>query len=1278
MWTSQSKFLKIIHNLKPQLNDLLSKFNFQQISSFLFLPKLVLIVSLGITSYFSYSTHKGIQVGAKKSFEFAVNDAILDLNHGMKDYELLLHSLEGFHYGCEFVSKDQWKIFLENVHLSKNYPGIHGAGFSLYIPKNKLKEHIAQYSKQLDKYEFKPSGQREEYSSVIYLEPLDAQNKRAIGFDMLSEQKRRDAMKKAIDSGLPQMTKSVPLVQENNISTQAKFIMYLPIYKKSYTWQTVLERNDDIYGFIFVPFGANDLINSMFDEKNDPVAMKILDGPQNAPGSSLLYDGILKTSANHVDSPMFTCSKDVALYGQTWSIYFQTQKVFEKGVDNSKPIIMFVSGIIISLLLTLMTNILISMREKSRKIAESMTGQYLIANDRLLEKIQELNMLNSHLNDKVEEEVLQQMEAKEKEYQTRTHLAAIIEFSQDAIVSKDLDGRIISWNEGACQLFGYTAQEIIGQSMKVLFPKEQSNEEETILHVLQQGRQLKQFESRRIHKDGTSLTVLVSVSPIINNSGEVTAISSIIRDISERKKWEMELKTAQQNALAASRAKSDFLAVMSHEIRTPMNAILGMAHLLSKSTLTKKYKGFVNTIISSSNILLSIINNILDFSKIEAGKMEIDNIRFNLDEVFDEIEEMFTVRVHEKNLGFSFIFDDKTPTYLIGDKLRLKQILLNLLGNALKFTDKGSISVNIKNISSDPINALLEFGIQDSGIGMAQHQMHKLFMPFEQADTSTTRLYGGTGLGLAICKQLTELMGGEIGVQSELGKGSYFYVRIPFVCLDEQPEVFHIAKNAVADKRLIFIDDHEEYAGKLLGLFDSLKMDVDYSAMDKYQDEARKYTNYDLAIIGFDDVSTGIKALKYIINSKVVELNNVVLLSSYPVDIKKLEVDEEQISAIIKRAISRSTLLDVLLSTIGQSGYSKLQNFGLEDIDESSQTILENINILVVDDNTINLEVMNELLLAYGAKPTTVASGQGALDTLNSARDKFDVVLMDIQMPQMDGFEATRRIRDSGFATLPILALSADVTKQTIQKTGSSSFDGYLSKPVNPAQLLRSILDCLNIKANLNGKGEEIQNNSNPFEFGSIDAKKGLALVAGNIQAYTKVLKKFALTYSDSFEKLEDFLSNNKFEDAGHLVHTIKGVSGNLGMTKLFLALDVLDKAIANKDVSEEFGAKFYQELQGCLSDIDSLDLQLFEEASPSDSSMYITDEQIQNLLDKVASFQVSAKEEAGEIYKTLRDDDACKQSLLQVIDRLEGYDFTQAKALLENMTNQIQTKSNS
>lgn len=355
----------------------------------------------------------------------------------------------------------------------------------------------------------------------------------------------------------------------------------------------------------------------------------------------------------------------------------------------------------------------------------------------------------------------------------QARLAAIVESSDDAILSKDLNGIIQTWNAGARRLFGYQAEEVIGRPVTILLPPERIPEEEQILARVRSGQRVDHMETVRVAKDGKRIDISLTVSPVKDRNGRIIGASKIARDISDRKRAERELKAAKEAAEAANVAKSQFLAIMSHELRTPMNAILGMTGLALDEDLSATLRDYLQTVKQSADGLLELVDDILDLSRIEAGGLQLDSTPFDLGRTVEQVVKTLGVRAYEK--GLELVCDlGEVPTQLVGDSLRLRQVLVNLVGNAIKFTAQGAVVVSAAVELAEGENIVIQFAVADTGIGIAPEDQERIFAPFTQADASTVRHYGGTGLGLAISRRLVDLMGGRIWVESAPGKGSTF------------------------------------------------------------------------------------------------------------------------------------------------------------------------------------------------------------------------------------------------------------------------------------------------------------------------------------------------------------------------------------------------------------------------------------------------------------------------------------------------------------------------
>lgn len=436
------------------------------------------------------------------------------------------------------------------------------------------------------------------------------------------------------------------------------------------------------------------------------------------------------------------------------------------------------------------------------------------------------------------------------------HLAAIIDSSDDAILSKSLEGYILSWNGAAEKLFGYTAEESVGKHITMLIPAELMDEEYTILGKVKEGQKVDHFETIRCHKDGTRLNISLTVSPIRNRGGEIIGASKIARNITEQRRTESAL-------IESNRRKDEFLANMSHEMRTPMNAIIGLSNLLERSdTLTEKQQSFVRTLKQSAESLMSLINNLLDFSKIETGAIVLEKAEFDLCEIIASVTDLVQLKAQEKNLPLNIVYEGYVNRYYVGDALRLRHVLTNLVDNAIKFTDRGSVGLKVQAQEVQGGDGHLRFIVTDTGIGISEDKLETIFEKFTQADSSTSRKYGGTGLGLAITKALTEQMGGSIHVKSRIGLGSTFIVDISFLKSERQATITSNAHTPKSTKikDILIVEDYEPNAMVIAGFLDLLG--YEYDAVPNGLEAIRMVTDTNYSVVLMDVQMPGMDGIE--------------------------------------------------------------------------------------------------------------------------------------------------------------------------------------------------------------------------------------------------------------------------------------------------------------------------------------------------------------------------------------------------------------------------------
>lgn len=1122
----------------------------------------ILVIPLILTLCAYWFMSHQVTISAVERFQSRSNEISQEIKERLVLYEQALHGGASLFNASEFVSREEWKQYVSSLNLQASLPGIQGMGFAVSVFSDKKEEHIKKINKEgFSDYTIRPKGVRNEYAPIMYLEPFDWRNKRSFGYDMWSSEIRREAMIRARNTGVAATSGLVILQQETQKNIQNGFITYFPVYSLFPMPASINERKDHLKGWVYTVFRVGDLMKEIIGPRERDIDFSIYDGSQVLPQSLMYKSHNLDTSldgksiqdkqtADHVTK----FSESLLLQGRLWTIIYSISNDVLLSPNEAKlPLYVLIIAAIINFMLFYIIFSLYFVNRYAQEKSRLLKSDFEIAEQSLANQTRLVESIEAEAN-------------------------TFFELAPDAFLVVSQSGDIVRANQRAHDLFGYKKGELCGNKVERLLPKglrvEPEKDKEPRIHQ-HSGVHSDSCSLPAVTRSGTTFMVTINlVSLEINAQSHVVAA---IHDISAQKLIEQSLCEAKERAEVSSRAKSEFVANMSHEIRTPLNAVLGAAQLLEKTLPSEKQKKYINMIRSSGSSLLGVINDVLDLSKIEAGAMTLDISAFNLDELIQRVAIMMSVSVGEKPLDLIVHISANVPRGLLGDGLRLQQILINLVSNAIKFTSTGYVCLRIDAITVPSSNdCRLHVGVSDTGIGMTAEQRESLFQAFAQADTSITRRFGGTGLGLVISNKIAGLMGGNIYVSSILNEGSIFTF-----CIDVQKtqEVkpllvsFEVRTVLMVDPNPTVLESVREMIKSWGWKFISCCSvnDIVHIA------DKSELSSINFGIINYESIECDAQKtidLLYRVgvpksSPLILSVANVFFATSLPDGI------ERYFHSRLVKPITPYSLLETLNEAVLNNGSDAILSVDSQLMQQNIP--LKDVCALLVEDNIFNQNIALDLLEESGIEIVVANNGQEAVDIYKSHPQRFNIILMDIQMPVLDGLSATHILRDTLQCTLPILAMTAGVLESEKQQYLDAGMNDYVPKPIDGESLIRQIDTHVNSRSSINDVSAQTTSKPLAYEEPShrltFNEKRLLAIAKGRVERIDRIhsaLRSIGNTVGDTINEGREAIKKEDREQALYIFHGLKGVCSNYGAEKVNETIIRLEKSLReDKTLSE-------------------------------------------------------------------------------------------------------------
>lgn len=1023
-----------------------------------------------------------------------LNEVLLDR---MRNYAFALVSGVGaIHSQDGDMSWEEWRAFSQSLAMPERLPGINGIGVIYRVAPDQLAGFVEEQQEKRPGFHVHPPHNQNDYWPILYIEPETA-NGAAIGLDMAHELNRYTAAQKAMYTGQTQITGPIVLVQDK--AKTPGFLFFQPFYS-SKSVPPERQREERFEGLVYAPFIMSKLMEGALANVNRLIQFRISD--QN----EVLYDELQASSDNYDTSPMFSKTYTIDLYGREWTFNVQTTHLFEAFNASMQPAIILAAGIAIDTLIIFVFVLLSNAKRRAERKAEVKTAE-------LRESLNFVERLTDNL--------------------------------PIAIGVWDENLRCRFLNAQGEILTGIAKNRAIGKPIAEFLGSAMAEERHPLHQRALNGETLSsttQFEDR----EGHAHTITVTYVPITQKHER--CFVSIAHDVTELKvreieleKLNRELEIQSKQAHEAAEAKAAFLANMSHEIRTPMNAIIGMLVLLLETNLSDYPRVLARKAFSASEILLQLLNDILDLSKIESDTIDMEERPFDIDTLLQRTAELFALAAEEKGLRLRVLVNPNVPSTLQGDLLRLSQVLINLIGNAVKFTTEGEISIHLEYESMAENAGHLRVKVKDTGIGIKPEDQGRIFDNFRQADESTSRNYGGTGLGLAISRKLTELMGGTLSLSSALGQGSTFIVDIPLRTpgtvltfgerqLKNQPNLFHYGFS----RNLPLLDEYTVQWGLSCACVE------DFAAGIRMLSSCSDSTAPPIFLIDLDEadtaaiehgISTLIQANDRTTIERIVILTTPGFTSGWLGDFIKFG------GAVIAEPLTPSKLFDSLtIRKAGPAGPAP---------SEAERTLYSDLNVLVVDDLPLNCEIVESYLEIFKAKATSVHCGKGALAHLQA--HPCDLIFMDLHLEGETGQQITQKIRNAPLARQPVIvALSASVSELDRKSAKQAGMEDYLTKPVLPADIERVLQTFFQPSNSATTLPEESSRSGSHDLPACISSQRYTELFGKVPQIFIPCLRSFAVSGREVQAEIESGLEHADAHRTRLIAHRLRGAAGNI------------------------------------------------------------------------------------------------------------------------------------